>query len=145
MKHLYVILLFLTVLLFGFTTYRVFTKDVMFISATKAAALSQSGDMIIVDIRSYTNCAKTGKAKSSYHLPQLKDETLDEFFKRISSATSKKKFKQIGIMCNTGMSAAEMAASYHDLGKTNVVAIIGGMEGISGWLDGDFPTEDCPL
>jgi len=109
------------------------------ISAKHAHA--KNDDILIVDIRPQQRCDATGKAKNAYHLP-IKETTSPKEY--LADAREIAQGKTIAFICNEGRSSKMVAMQYREnMDAHDVTSVMGGMEGINGWISEKLPVEAC--
>ena len=116
-------------------------KDFPYAEVSSKQAYKEADNITIIDIRPQKRCEATGKAKGAYNLPIEETTSPKEYLEK---AREKAKGKTIAFMCNTGKSSKMVSMQYREImNAKDVTSLIGGMEGINGWLAEGLPTESC--
>jgi len=107
--------------------------------ASEALPLVQSGEMILVDIRTPEEWAQTGVAEpahvNSMHVPG--------FLERLDEILDGSKDSQIALICATGGRSAYLQGELKKRGYKNVIDVTDGMIGSGagpGWLGNGYAT-----
>jgi len=106
---------------------------------SEALPLVQSGEMVLIDIRTPEEWAQTGVAEpahtNSMHVPG--------FLERLDEILDSSKDSQIGLICATGGRSAYLQSELNKRGYKNVIDVTDGMIGSGagpGWLGNGYAT-----
>ncbi len=116
------------------------------LSADEAFARSQSGDIIIVDVRSPYEWRQTGLPAGAKRATVHNPQGLNAFLKEIDTIMGNSRDKAIALICARGWRSAAAASFLHGKGYTNVFDVREGMLGrddLPGWIKRELPVESC--
>lgn len=103
---------------------------------TEAWSASQTGDALIVDIRTPTDRARDGVIPGSLHLPRTVLEwRVDPTSPRAHPAVGGYD-RRLAIVCNEGYSSSLAAVALHEIGFRFATDIV---DGIRGWQEAGLP------
>ena len=107
--------------------------------AEKALEMSQAGDLIIIDVRTPMEWARSGVAEGALTItPQG-----PAFMQELNDAVGGDMAKPIALICATGQRTAKIASFLREQGYSAVADISEGMMGnftAQGWLRKKLPT-----
>lgn len=109
-----------------------------FMSVSKVSKLSQSGEVLLVDIRRPSEWKKTGVAKHAFKISMHQKG----FFDKIKKQTNGNKNNPVALICAHGNRSTWAAKELEKRGYTNVINVKEGMLGSAkgpGWLAKGLP------
>ena len=109
------------------------------LDAETAFQRTNSGELLLIDIRQPEEWAGTGSAEGAQRLDLRREDFLD----RLSALVDGDHSRPIALICARGRRAARTAQALTDAGFTNVLDVSEGMLGSSagpGWLARGLPT-----
>jgi rhodanese-related sulfurtransferase len=114
------------------------------ISVQQAYKLSETGQVLLVDIRSEKEWLETGVAPSAVTISMHQQGGLDAFSDQLSSLLDGNKTKPIALICAGGVRSDRVQQYLLSKGYTNVANVKEGMLGgwfNQGWLDQRLPVK----
>lgn len=111
------------------------------VSAPDANAAIQSGDMILLDIRTVAEWKETGLAKGAWPVSMH----TSDFGPKLNAVLKKHSDKQIGLICATGGRTSYVTDILEKNGITGVIDVSEGMMGNksgAGWIARGLPIVD---
>lgn len=115
-------------------------------TAAEANAAAQSGDVVLVDIRTPEEWNETGIPAAAHALDMY--EGPQEFTRKLLAIAAGDPTRRIALICRTGNRSATLQAHLATAGFTNVVdvaeGVVGGRFG-QGWLRHGLPTRPASM
>lgn len=110
-------------------------------SPTDAHAKAQTGEVVLVDIRTPEEWRETGVPVTAHAIDMYDDPKV--FLQRLTAATGGDKSRPVALICRTGNRSSTLQAQLVRAGFSNVVdvseGVVGGPNG-KGWLKAGLPT-----
>lgn len=108
--------------------------------------MTQSGDLILIDIRTPGEWKHTGIAAEARAIDMRQPQGTEGFVEQLLREVEGDISTPIGLICRTGNRSARMQQQLASQGFTQVYNVTGGMTGTllsSGWLDLGLPVRPC--
>lgn len=118
------------------------------LSAAEAFALSQSGEITLVDIRRPEEWRQTGVAKGVKTINMLHPQGMAGFAREVYATVGNDLNAPIVLICRTGNRTARLQPILTEMGFTNVRHVPEGMIGSRsgpGWIGRGLPVEACQV
>jgi rhodanese-related sulfurtransferase len=114
------------------------------LGAQDAYALSQAGQLTLIDIRRPDEWKKTGVAQGALRINMAHPLGDEGFIRQVSAEVGGDREAPIGLLCRAGNRAVHVQRMLHDAGFTQVYNVKEGMTGSSagpGWIARGLPVE----
>ena len=137
---LLLIILVLPVLLSSANSY----GDDKQISVVTANALSNKGEILLIDIRAESEWKQTGVAPQAITLSMHQAGGVPAFENALTQLLNGDKDKPIALICAGGVRSAKLQRYLQQRGFTQVVDVVEGMQGglfTDGWIDHQLPVK----
>lgn len=117
-------------------------QSTAYISSADAFARQQSGELILVDIRTPPEWAQTGVARDA-----LKIDMQDpEFVSKLVALRQQNPEKEIGLICRSSSRSSYAQTQLSQAGFDRLYSVDGGMAGngqAKGWINEGLPVVGC--
>ena len=116
------------------------------LGAPEAAARAQSGQLVLIDIRTPPEWKETGLAKGAKQVNMLHPQGARGFVDQLLGEVNGDRSAPIALICRTGNRTTQVQRYLQSQGFTQVYNVKEGMAGSTagpGWLKRGLPVEPC--
>ncbi|MDX1710475.1 MAG: rhodanese-like domain-containing protein [Rhodovibrionaceae bacterium] len=118
------------------------------ISASEAHERAQSGELVIIDVRSKQEWRETGVPEGAETVTIHNRGGLPAFIAEVKKTLGDDKDRPVAFICASGVRSTAASRMLSGEGYKNILNIREGMLGNNrdgpGWIDRGLPTENCP-
>jgi rhodanese-related sulfurtransferase len=112
------------------------------ISVVEVNALSNKGEVLLIDIRAENEWKQTGVAPQAIMLSMHQSGGVPAFENALTALLNGNKDKPIALICAGGVRSAKLQRYLQQKGFTQVLDVVEGMQGglfTDGWIDHQLP------